>query len=160
MLVGAFSSNAYGYPRSTNDADIVIAYRQGALARIRDSLGDDFVLDPQMSFELKTGSVRNVLTFLPTKFDIELFHLGNDPHDQERFSRRRNMPIPDLGIDVVIPTAEDVIIQKLRWQRDKDIIDARLVIQIQSAALDLAYIRRWTGEHGTTELFEQLLSEV
>ncbi len=26
MLVGAFSSNAYGYPRATKDADIVIQY--------------------------------------------------------------------------------------------------------------------------------------
>jgi hypothetical protein len=26
MLVGAFSSNAYGYPRATKDADIVIRW--------------------------------------------------------------------------------------------------------------------------------------
>jgi hypothetical protein len=29
MLVGAFSSNAYGYPRATKDADIVIEYEEG-----------------------------------------------------------------------------------------------------------------------------------
>ena len=138
MLVGAFSSNAYSYPRATNDADIVIDYREGVLSKFRESLGDDFSLDPQMSFELKTGSIRNVLTFRPTKFDIELFRLGKDPHHQMRFSRRRRMQLPDLKIEAVIPTAEDVVIQKLRWQREKDIADARLVIQIQSKQLDWA----------------------
>jgi hypothetical protein len=47
MLVGAFSSNAYGYPRATKDADIVMEYRQGVLTKIVASLGADFQLDPQ-----------------------------------------------------------------------------------------------------------------
>lgn len=47
MLVGAFSSNAYGYPRSTNDADIVIEYQDGILSKIGKALGDDFKLDPR-----------------------------------------------------------------------------------------------------------------
>ncbi len=76
MMVGAFSSNAYGYPRATNDADFVIEYREGALSTLRKSLGIEYDLDPQMSFELMTGSIRNILTFKPTKFDIELFRLG------------------------------------------------------------------------------------
>jgi hypothetical protein len=34
MPVGAFSSNAYGYPRVTKDADIVIEYQEGVLTKI------------------------------------------------------------------------------------------------------------------------------
>jgi hypothetical protein len=37
MLVGAFSSNAYGYPRATKVADIVIEYHAGVLDTIRAS---------------------------------------------------------------------------------------------------------------------------
>ncbi len=113
-----------------------------------------------MSFELKTGSIRNILTFKPTKFDIELFRLGKVPHHQMRFSRRRRLKLPDLKVEAVIPTAEDVIIQKIRWQRDKDIADARLVIQVQADKLDWDYIRHWTDQHGTSELLERLNSEV
>lgn len=130
MLVGAFSSNAYGYPRATKDADIVIEYRQGVLTEIVASLGADFQLDPQQGIEIMTGAVRNIMTFSPTKFEIELDRLGTDPHHQERFARRRRLHLPDLQIDVVIPTAEDVVIQKLRWQRDKDIADVRIVIAV------------------------------
>jgi len=70
MLVGAFSSNAYGYPRATKDADIVIEYEEGVLKKICESLGSDFKLDPQTGFELMTGSIRNILTFTPTKFEL------------------------------------------------------------------------------------------
>lgn len=160
MLVGAFSSNAYGYPRATKDADIVIEYEEGVLKRICESLGSDFKLDPQTGFELMTGSIRNIITYSPTKFEIELFRLSKDPHHQERFNRRRRLPLPDLQIEAVIPTAEDVVIQKLRWQRDKDIADVRIVIAVQAARLDWSYIQHWTDQHGTTNLLNRLKSEL
>jgi len=160
MLVGAFSSNAYGYPRSTNDADIVIQYQVGLLETVCAWLGDDFKLDPQAGFELKTGTIRNIMTYIPTKFEIEFFRLGADEHDQERFARRRQLALPELQIEAVIPTAEDVVIQKLRWQRDKDIADVRTVISIQSERLDWPYIQQWTQKHGTIELLNRLRSEL
>jgi hypothetical protein len=160
MLVGAFSSNAYGYPRATKDADIVIEYVEGVLTKISDSLGSDFKLDPQTGFEIMTGSIRNILTYTPTKFDIELFRLGKDPHHHERFARRRRLSLPDLQIEAVIPTAEDVVIQKLRWQRDKDIADVRIVIAVQAARLDWSYIQHWTDQHGTTDLLRRLRIEL
>lgn len=160
MLVGAFSSNAYGYPRATKDADIVIEYEEGVLEKICESLGSDFKLDPQTGFELMTGSIRNILTFTPTKFEIELFRLGKDPHHRERFARRRRLHLPDLQIEAVIPTAEDVVIQKLRWQRDKDLADVRIVIAVQAPRLEWSYIQQWTDQHGTTELLNRLKSEL
>ena len=56
MIVGSFSSNHYGIPRSTKDADFVIelgAQSMGGLAR---RLGPSFRLDPQMTFETVTGT--------------------------------------------------------------------------------------------------------
>lgn len=160
MIVGAFSSNAYGYPRATNDADIVVQCTEGLLATICASLGADFKLDPQAGFEIMTGSSRYILTYVPTKFEIELFRLGEDPHHQERFVRRRRLVLPELQIEAVIPTAEDVVIQRLRWQRDKDIADARTVISIQAERLDWSYIKLWTDKHGTSELLDRLRAEL
>jgi hypothetical protein len=160
MIVGAFSSNAYGYPRATKDADIVVQYKEGLLTTLCTSLGADFKFDPQAGFELMTGSSRNILTYVPTKFEIELFRLGDDPHHQDRFARRRRLVLPKLQIEAVIPTAEDVVIQKLRWQRDKDIADARTVISIQAERLDWSYIKSWTDKHGTSELLDRLRAEL
>lgn len=115
MIVGAFSSNAYGYPRATKDADIVVQYSEGLLATICASLVADFKLDPQAGCELMTGSSLNISLAFPPNFEIELFRLGEDPHHEERFARRRRLVLPELQIEAVIPTAEDVVIQKLRW---------------------------------------------
>jgi hypothetical protein len=101
-----------------------------------------------------------VRRYTPTKFEIELFRLGKDPHHQERFARRRRLPLPDLQIEAVIPTAEDVVIQKLRWQRDKDLADVRIVMAVQAARLDWSYVQQWTDQHGTTELLNRLKSQL
>lgn len=160
MLVGAFSCNAYAVPRATKDADFVVAMSSDDLFRIVDRLGTDYRLDRQMRFETITHSIRNVVTYLPTGFDIELFRLSTDPHHQERFRRRVRKPIGEIGREAWIPTPEDVIVQKLRWNRRKDLDDAQNVLAVCGADLDWTYLRHWAGEHGTLDTLEQLLREL
>jgi len=160
MVVGSFSCNAYAMPRATKDADIVVQLTSADLDSILELLGDEFHLDRQLSFETLTNSTRNVLTYRPSKFDIELFRFNEkDAHHRARFARRLARKIPGLNIETNIPTPEDVIIQKLRWQRDKDISDARNVLQSQLAKLDWKYLKRWTDEHKTSDLLEKLKNE-
>jgi hypothetical protein len=87
MLVGSFSSNFYGRPRSTKDADFVVVLVETQLMALRNALGADFRLDPQMSFETITMTTRHIITPPATAFKIELFLLTHDAHDQPRFSR-------------------------------------------------------------------------
>ena len=148
------------HPCATQDSDIVIEYSEGVLRRLRETLGLNYQIDPQPGFELKTSTIRNLLIHLPTKFEVELFRLGTDPHDQQRFARRRRLYLEELQAEVVIPTAEDVVIQKLRWQRDKDLADVRVVIAIQAHALDWSYISCWAAEHNTVELLQQARADV
>lgn len=159
MLVGALSSNLYGVPRATNDADVVIRFDSFNLAEFCVGLGDEFVLDRQMMIEGFTGSVRNVVTFIPTGFQIEVFRLGDDPHHQERFGRRRRQQVPECSREAWVATAEDVVIQKLRWARRKDLDDVVNLLAVSGGMLDWGYVRRWTDAHGTSELLEQLRAE-
>lgn len=48
MLVGAFSSNAYGVPRATKDADIVVEFNDIQVAEFCSHLDSGFSLDRQM----------------------------------------------------------------------------------------------------------------
>jgi hypothetical protein len=158
--VGSYSSNYYGRPRSTKDADFVLILSENELTTLRAALGSDFKLDPQISFETITMTTRYVILHPATAFKIELFLLTDDPHDQSRFSRRQQVDFE--GRPTWLPTVEDVIIQKLRWSRGgkraKDISDAAEVIRLQKPKLDLAYIRYWTGQQQTAELFERLFA--
>lgn len=163
MVVGSFSSNAYGIPRSTKDGDFVLEIGDTAVSELLRALGGEFKLDPQMSFETITTTPRYQLLHRETAFMVELFLLRNDPFDRLRFNRRVRRPLDAGGREAYLPTPEDVVIQKLRWsrlgRREKDLIDARNVIAVQSNNLDLQYIRGWCDQHGTRELFEQLLRE-
>lgn len=158
MLVGAFSVGVYGVPRATKDADFVIQLRADELPAVVDRLGSDFQLDPQMSFETVTGTTRHILRSLHSGFVVELFRLSNDPHDIERFSRKRKGLL--LGKEVYYPAAEDVLITKLRWsrqgQRAKDIDDVRNLLAVQGDNLDWDYVHRWCDAHGTRGLLDEL----
>lgn len=158
MLVGSFSSNLYGVPRSTQDADIVVEMGAVSASQIAQRLGSGFRLAPQMSLETVTSTHRFIITHVAAAFKVEFFLLSNDPHDRERFARRAREPMPAGEAFVARP--EDVVIQKLRWSkrggRPKDMKDALDVIRVQRDRLDWDYLRRWCETHGTTALLEQL----
>jgi hypothetical protein len=161
MAVGSFSSNVYGIPRATKDVDVVVDLGEASIGTLAAEIGDDFVLDPQMSFESITGTMRYRITHRGEAFLVEIFLLSEDPHDQARFQRRVTRKIGERT--AFVPRAEDVIITKLRWsrqgQRQKDIEDVKDVLSVQAGKLDHDYIRNWCDQHGTRELFERLLRE-
>jgi hypothetical protein len=162
MLVGSYSSNAYGIPRSTRDADFVIELGSVNPNTIAALLRPEIVIDPQLHFETITGTHRYVATHADGDFTVELFLLTDDPHHVERFKRRHRVDVE--GRTLWLPTAEDVVIQKLRWfaraSRAKDRDDARDVLAVQKGRLDLDYMQYWCEQHGTAPLLDQLLSEV
>ena len=162
MVVGSFSSNRYGVPRATKDADFVLRIVAAERERLFARLPDAFKVDPQVSFEMVTGTWRQIIQVPEIPFMIELFELSGDPHDQSRFSRRRKLTL--LSRESWLPTPEDVIIQKLRWshgaKRSKDFNDAVSVMGVQGeAALDWPYIEKWCAEHGTLEVLAEAKAE-
>lgn len=162
MMVDSLSSNVYGIPRSTHDADFVIECGIEFLPRLADHLGTAFRLDPQMTFETATLTRRHILAVVGVPFSIELFHLSDDLHDRERFRRRRRVHTMDR--EVSIPTVEDVIITKLRWalnaRRTKDREDERDVIAVQGQNIDWPYVYGWCDQHGTRALLEEIRASI
>jgi hypothetical protein len=158
MIAGSFSTNYYGIPRATQDADIVVHLKPGDLSRLVKHLGPSFRLDPQMSFETVTATRRFVLYVVDSVFTIELFLLSDDDHDQQRFARRRLQRIGNR--DVFVPSVEDVVITKLRWShgggRRKDFEDTENVISVQADNIDWDYVYSWCDRHGTRELLDQI----
>jgi hypothetical protein len=162
MVVGSFSSNRYGVPRATKDADFVLRIVAAERERLFALLPDAFKVDPQVSFETVTGTWRQIIEIPEIPFTIELFELSADSHDQSRFLRRRKLTL--LSRESWLPTAEDVIVQKLRWskgaKRTKDFDDAVAVLGVQgNAKLDWPYIEEWCAEHGTLEVLAEAKAE-
>ncbi|HEY3242934.1 MAG TPA: hypothetical protein VGM03_06230 [Phycisphaerae bacterium] len=162
VLSGSFASNHYAIPRSTQDADFVLELGSSSIGELADRLGAEFRLDRQMSFETITGTYRYIAKLAHGRFKFEFFLLSDDPHDRERFARRRRELL--MGRNVYFPAAEDVIISKLRWsqrgRRRKDLDDAQNVIAVQAGRLDWDYVYRWCDQHGTRELLEQVRASI
>lgn len=161
MLVGSFSSNMYGIARSTKDADFVIDVADHTvMPRLMKALDHLLEFDPQASFEGLTGSIRHEAMARAYPFRVEFFERANDPFALARYERRVRHPSTIFGREVWIPTAEDVVIQKLRWARDKDRIDARDVMAVQGDALDHAYIEDWCRRLNILDRYLTVRAEV
>ena len=158
MVVGSLASNVYGNPRSTQDADFILETTSALIVQLADRLGPPFRLDPQPSFEMVTMTMRYVMEVIGIPYKIELFLLKEEPYDQERFRRRRRAKV--LGRDVFLPTAEDVVIQKVRWaflaRRSKDRDDARNVIAVQGNRLDWNYVNVWCDRLGCRVTLDEI----
>jgi hypothetical protein len=154
LLSGSFASNYYGIPRSTRDADFVIQAGQAVGPEVAKQMGEDFLLNGQLSFETNTGTMRQVLRHKRKAFKVELFLLSQDAHDQSRFRRRRAMLLHNRQI--WLPSPEDVVVTKLRWARGKDKDDARDVMAVQRDRLDWGYMEEWCRQHGTLGLLEEI----
>jgi len=160
MLTGSFASNAYGIARSTKDADVVVDFDQANLDEIAAKLDPRIVLQDQMMFETITGTTRHILDVVGSPFKIELFHVNPDPFMTSRFRRRVEVDYPELGRKVWLPRADDVVIQKLRWGRNKDLSDVEDVIFVSGPHLDFPYIETWCAEHGTLDRLEAIRAKL
>ena len=160
MLTGGLVTNLYGISRSTKDADIVIEMEPRRFDDFARRLPPDLVLDAQVTFETITGSRRHIITIERSPFRIELFMLGADAHHRERFARRRRAFLTELGRESWVSSAEDLVIQKLRWKRDKDREDLKNIIGVQGDALDWPRIHRWCEIHGTRTLLDEIRASI
>ena len=111
------------------------------------------VFDPQVMFDTLTWGRRHVAESTESPpYRLEVFEVFDDPFVHEEFSRRRRVFVPMLARATWLPTAEDVVVQKLRWGRGKDLDDARDVLAVQGPeSLDMDYIRGWCLQYGTAE---------
>jgi len=158
MLAGSFASMVYGIPRSTKDVDFVVELEEPRFSRPMVRLEPHFELDPQQYLETSTWTRRYILKARRSAFKVEFFLKSDDSHHVSQWSRKRTVFDSILQHHVTMPTPEDVIVQKLRWGRPQDRIDAENVMDVQAPNLDCSYIEHWCDQHGKRDLLEEIRS--
>ena len=149
--------------RSTMDVDVVVSVTDPMLInRVIGRLNGSVEFGAQVQFDTLTWGKRHIGKMIGhPELQVELFELFDDPFVLTQFERKEEMYSRQLGMSLWIPTAEDVLIQKLRWARAKDLEDARDVLAIQEPAnLDMDYIRHWCAEHGSTGRLDDALARI
>lgn len=163
LVTGAFAVSAYGIPRSTKDVAILLSVAAGdPILPLVKRLEPVVEFDRQVQFDTLTWGKRLVgVTRESPPLKVELFEVFDDPFVLSQFSRKRQNFSGQVGRTTWLPTPEDVIVQKLRWGRNKDLDDARDVLAVQGPeTLDMAYIEKWCAQHGTTERLRAALAGI
>ena len=163
MLTGALAYNNYGLPRSTNDVDFVVQFAtEEKIAKLHQHLAPSVEFDAQVRFDTLTWGSRQIgNTREHPPLIVELFDVLDDPFAQSMFSRRVEFESIEIGRTIWIPTAEDILVQKLRWGRPKDLDDAKQLLAIQgSENLDMPKIENWCREHGSLDRLQAALEAI
>jgi hypothetical protein len=163
MAVGAIAAGTFGIPRATKDIDLLVSLDiNHGIHKLIPALDPLIEFEPQAQFDTITWGKRYVGTSRTgPPFKVELFEMFDDEFVRTEFSRRARTYVPLLKREVWLPTAEDVIVQKIRWGRSKDLDDARDVLAVQGPeTLDMAYIQNWCDTHGTRERLETIVASL
>ena len=130
LLVGAYALAAHGYPRSTMDIDIWIMpspQNAGAVLRalhrfgapLRDLTKEDLQKDDTI-FQIGVAPRR-----------IDIITAASGLKFEEAF--RRSMSVDIEGIEVHIPSIEDLIRNKRASGRTKDLADAEVLESLKNS---------------------------
>lgn len=163
MVTGAFAYNYYGIPRSTKDFDVVVDVRSSSsISDVIRLLENEIDFGEQVQFDTLTWGRRHIgRAKIGPVFQVELFELFDDAFVLEQFHRRQQVRSAQLQHATWLPTAEDIIVQKIRWGRSKDLDDARDVLAVQGPeTLDMTYIRKWCDEHKTSSRLDDIIASL
>lgn len=159
LVGGSLASSLQGVPRSTRDVDLVADLRMSRIDAFANALGESFYADSE---RIRDGVARrasfNVID-LRNGFKADVYLSADDAFGRSQMARRQRV---DLLPGVTLPFAspEDVVLQKLRWFElggrvsERQWLDVLGVLQVQSEALDRAYLERWAVALGLRDLLE------
>jgi hypothetical protein len=163
VVTGSVVTSAYGEPRYTQDADVVVAADPRLGELLARAFGPPrYYVDAQdVNESLQRGLICNLID-TDTARKVDFHPLKNEPFERSFFERRRKVPY--AGVELWFPSAEDAILSKLRWARatgdaERHLRDARAVYEVQGAALDEGYLREWAGRLAVAGLLDGIRAE-
>lgn len=126
VVIGGIAASILGKPRYTNDVDLVVLDVDKRIAGIIAKL-KKYDIEPRISDveEFAQKSRMLLMRHLPSKINIDI-SMGLLPFEREAVLRRRTVEFQ--GVDIPLPTPEDLIIFKSISQRSQDQEDIKDIL--------------------------------
>lgn len=160
---GSFASSVHGFPRTTNDIDLVADVRAEHVQSLVDLLAEDFYV----AREAVTEAIRLERSFNlidhASAFKVDVFVCGSDAFRQAQIAHARNERFRGAALRVLTP--EHTILAKLQWYRaggevsERQWRDVLEVILVQGDGLDLGYLRDEAERMDLSRFLSRALAE-
>ncbi len=164
---GSVAGMAHGVTRTTLDVDLVTDLHVEHILPLIECIQAAYYVDEAMIREAVRDTASFNLIHLATMYKIDVFVLKRGEYDRQAFLRADLRPLdnePDSPL-FFVETAEDVILNKLRWYRlggevsERQWSDVLGTLRVQSSSLDHAYLRRWAQSLAILDLLERALKQ-
>ena len=163
FIGGSLASSLQGIPRATQDIDFIADISNAIIPKLIDAFKEEFYIDENMVREAIEHKSSFNMIHLKTIYKVDIFVPDNKDF-QDEMSRRVHYFIPDkINKEICIASAEDIIIQKLRWFRlggevsEKQWNDVLGVVRVQFDKLDFNYLKTRSEKYDLTILLEKVL---
>ena len=165
-LGGALATSYWGIERSTQDIDCLVAIPAVSYQALADALaaigceqlddsGNPVPVDAVRMRE--QSSRRHLIELVRSGVRVELF-VPVVPLQNEVLRRTVLVQIGDRQVPAT--SAEDLILLKLAFHRQKDLLDVRGILRVQQGNLDFEYLRKWSTsslDAGVQQELERLI---
>ena len=147
---GAVAATVWGVPRTTQDADLLVSVPVLASQRFADALAEEgFSVVDSNGGEMPTviglrrqsdaeGLMRLACRNVPVEMFVPVVPLQHE-------ILRRATDEPFHGRTIKVTRAEELILLKMAFHRQKDLQDVRGILGVQKDRLDLAHLRSWSA---------------
>ena len=166
LVGGSLASSLHGIPRATQDADLVIDLRRHRVEALVAALEKDFYVDLERARAAAARRASFNVIHLGTMLKVDLFVLRDEEFHRGQMARRARMRLGETSESTVeVASAEDTVIEKLRWYRlggetsERQWLDVLGVLKVQGGSLDRDYLRRWADDQGVRDLLDRAFLE-
>ncbi|MEC4818495.1 MAG: hypothetical protein SAK29_35275 [Scytonema sp. PMC 1069.18] len=161
---GGVAASLHGEPRSTRDLDLVIQIQLEEVDLLVTTLERAGYYCPVGAVEnLKQGREMMLnITHMETISNADLYMADGSPFALSQMSRRTLIDLEGI-LPFWIASAEDVILQKLRWgegeRSQQQWRDVQGILKLQTEVLDYAYLIKWAEKLDLADLLTQAFTQ-
>ena len=164
---GAVAGTLLGEPRATHDLDLVAEIGVSDLERLLDAFEEAGFYVPRAAARAAVDARRSFnIVHRDSALKVDIFVAGRTALDHEELRRRESLPVSSDATDrLYVATAEDLVLQKLRWYReggevsDRQWRDVLGLVKAQGPRLDRVWLARWADRLGVDDLLRRAMIE-
>jgi hypothetical protein len=166
VLGGSLASSVQGAPRTTNDADIMVAAFPGREAEFAAEYGPGYYVSlPAIVDANRRRASFNIINTL-IGFKVDFFVQKGREFDASAMNRRQFRFLPEGATEsTAVLTVEDAILTKLEWYRlggeasDRQWRDVIEMLEAQRTKVDRVYLTKWANELRVSDLLSAAFAQ-